>query len=60
LNKENSYKRESFSLLIQKEEEVNDPINEKMMRINKLAPLNDPLYFPVGPITRAKSKKIKE
>ena len=27
---------------------------------NQQAPLKDPLHVPVGPITRAKSKKIKE
>jgi hypothetical protein len=30
-NKENSYKGGSFTLLIQKEEEVDDLINEKMV-----------------------------
>ena len=27
---------------------------------NQQAPLKDPLHVPVGPITRARSKKIKE
>ena len=27
---------------------------------NQQAPLKDPLHVPVGPITKAKSKKIKE
>jgi hypothetical protein len=27
---------------------------------NQQAPLDDPLHIPIGPITRARSKKIKE
>jgi hypothetical protein len=34
--------------------------NEHRPDENQQAPLKDPLHVPVGPITRARSKKIKE
>ena len=32
----------------------------KILDENQQAPLKDPLHVPIGPITRARSKKIKE
>ena len=36
------------------------PFYEKKNDENQQIPLKDPLHIPVGPITRARSKKIKE
>uniref|UniRef100_A0A2N9I0N6 Reverse transcriptase n=1 Tax=Fagus sylvatica TaxID=28930 RepID=A0A2N9I0N6_FAGSY len=37
-----------------------NPFEERGNDENQQAPLKDPLHVPVGPITRARSKKIKE
>uniref|UniRef100_A0A2N9HUP0 Integrase catalytic domain-containing protein n=1 Tax=Fagus sylvatica TaxID=28930 RepID=A0A2N9HUP0_FAGSY len=37
-----------------------NPFKERGNDENQQAPLKDPLHVPVGPITRARSKKIKE
>ena len=37
-----------------------NPFKERGNDENQQAPLKDPLYVPVGPITRVRSKKIKE
>jgi hypothetical protein len=37
-----------------------NPFEERENDENQQAPLKDPLHVPVGPITRARSKKIKE
>ena len=37
-----------------------NPIEERGNDENQQAPLKDPLHVPVGPIIRARSKKIKE
>jgi hypothetical protein len=37
-----------------------NPFEERGNDENQQAPLKDPLHVPVGPITSARSKKIKE
>ena len=37
-----------------------NPFKERGNDENQQAPLKDPLHVPVGPITKARSKKIKE
>jgi hypothetical protein len=37
-----------------------NPFEERRNDENQQASLKDPLHVPVGPITRARSKKIKE
>uniref|UniRef100_A0A2N9J791 Integrase catalytic domain-containing protein n=1 Tax=Fagus sylvatica TaxID=28930 RepID=A0A2N9J791_FAGSY len=50
----------AYKLDLPGDDSRSNPFEERGNDENQQAPLKDPLHVPVGPITRARSKKIKE
>uniref|UniRef100_A0A2N9H5G6 Tf2-1-like SH3-like domain-containing protein n=1 Tax=Fagus sylvatica TaxID=28930 RepID=A0A2N9H5G6_FAGSY len=50
----------AYKLDLPGDDSRSNPFKERGNDENQQAPLKDPLHVPVGPITRARSKKIKE